>query len=120
MKKKKYPYLYVLPQKEILKPSWEEKAKPSAVNEQAIRRQMDKLRGISGAVLLSTILLEVCIWQLVAALNHSMGISGTIAFVAAALAVGLFGGILFFLTASVAEAVRRNLHPTEAEDEEHV
>lgn len=118
MTSKKYPHLYVLPAKDPVKASWEEKAEQSAINERDIKKQMDKLHGISGAVFLVTILLEICLWQFVEAMGNALSFTGYIAVVAIGLAMGLLGGVLFYLTASVEASVRRSLseNGTEADD----
>lgn len=120
MKSNKYPHLYVLPQKEALTPSWDETEETSTVNQQMIRKQMDKLHGISGAVFVATVLLEICIWQFSAAIGSSLGLIGTVAIIAASLIVGLIGGILTHLTSSVEQTVRQHLPSVETEDEYYV
>lgn len=120
MRNKKNPRLYVLPQREVLKPTWEEKKESPAVNEQAIKKQMDKLHSISSAVFVVTILLEICIWQLVAVADHALGFAGVVVAIAASLTAGLLGGILVFLTESVEASVRESLTPNEQEGEEYV
>lgn len=120
MRSKKNPRLYVLPRREVLKPTWEEKKAPHTMNEQAIKKQMDKLHNVSSAVFVVTILLEICIWQFISVMDHALSFAGVIAAIAVSLAVGLLGGILVFLTASVETSVRQNLTPNEQEGERNV
>ena len=116
----KYPHLHILPPKEKLTFSWDEAEEKSAIDGKAIRKQMDTLRGVSSAVFVATILLEICIWQLSAAFGSSMGILGTVVIIAASLVIGLIGGVLSHLTASVEKTVRQHLPPVEPEDDYYV
>lgn len=120
MKSNKYPHLSVLPPKEKLTYSWDNTEEKSAIDERAIRRQMDKLHSVSSAVFVATILLEICIWQFHAALGSSLGLLGTIVIIAASLIVGLVGGIFAHLTASVEQTVRQHLPTVAPEDEYYV
>lgn len=121
MKHSRKPNLYVLPLKDAVHPSWEdEQRRKNTVNHTEIRKQMDKLHSVSAAVFVATILLEICIWKFEAIAGTELGLAGTLALVVVSLIVGLVGGILFFLTASVEENVRRNLPSVYREDEEYV
>lgn len=120
MKSNKHPHLYLLPQRETLTPSWEEERETATTNEQAIRRQMDKLHSVSSAVFVVTILLEICIWQFHAAFGSSMGLLSTVVLIAASVIVGLVGGIFVFLTASVEQTVRQHLPDVAKEDDFYV
>lgn len=118
MRSKKNPLLYVLPAREILRPTWEKTKEIPSANEQAIHKQMDKLRSISSAVFVVTIMLEVCICQIVAVVDCSL--AGTLVAIVAAIAVGLLGGVLSVLTSSIEKAVRQYLPSDEWEDGEYV
>ena len=110
MKRKQYPYLRLIPKQDLLKPSWDEPATHQpAANITEINLQMDKLHGLSGAVLLLTILPEACILGFYEILYAVMGVSGIVTFTAMVLAVGLIGAILFYLMTTVESAVRQSL-----------
>ena len=120
MKSKKNPRLSVLPVRDVVRPSWEEKNILPVINERAIKKQMDKLHNISGAVFLVTILLEICLWQFVTVMNTTLSFAGVVEMVAVSLAVGLLGGVLFYLTASVEASVRQNLSESGTEVDDYV
>lgn len=118
MRSKKNPFLYVLPEREVLRPSWEEKVDTPTMSEQAIRKQMDKLHKVSNAVFIVVILLEICICQIAAVTDSSL--TNVLTALMAAIAVGLLGGVLYILTASIEKTVRQHLSSTEWEGDENV
>ena len=121
MKRKQYPYLRLLPEQSLLAPSWTSpQHDESAIDAAEICLQMDNLRGLSGAVFLLTVLLEVCILGFYGILYEAMGVYGTIVFVAMVLAVGLFGAILFYLMTAVENKVRQTLNRDEWKEKSNV
>lgn len=118
MKKRNYPYLRLIPSQDLLKPSWHKPAPHQPVADiSEINLQMDKLHGLSGAVFLLTILLEVCILGFYEILYAAMGATGIVAFTAMILAVGLIGAILFYLMSAVERAVRQSLNEHERKED---